>query len=297
MSPDVAWLDRQLTAAGRTRTGPVTEVRRRPWSSVYSAPTDHGTVWLKATGAGSAFEAGLHALIARVCPGDVPVPIAVDAARGWLLLPDGGPTITGSVLTGLVEILPKYALLQRKLTSHVDEMLTLGLTDMRPAAMPARLDEAIDAARRRGGGDGLAEIRALRPRFTRWCARLAESPVPASVDHNDLHPNSVFAAGPRLFDWGDAVVAHPFASALVALQAAEGPDLVRLRDAYLEPFTDLAPHADLVGDLELACRVAKPARALVWDRALPRDESGPLAQAPRRTLLALLDRNWLALSH
>lgn len=295
-----AWLDRRLTAAGITRTGPVTEARVRAWSTVLTAPTDHGPVWLKATGPGSAFEPALHALLARVSPDDVPVPIAVDVPHGWLLLPDGGRTLAGdrpTILDELTTALPKYAQLQRKLASHVDEMLAVGLTDMRPDAMPARFDEAVEAARRRTGAT-LREIRDLRPRFVAWCEQLAASPVAPSVDHNDLHPNSILTTGPRFLDWGDAVLAHPFASALVALQVAaeDAQALHRLRDAYLEPFTDLAPRTQLVEELELACRVAKPARALVWDRALPRDEAGEFADAPRRTLLALRDRKWLSLS-
>ena len=43
----------------------------------------------------------------------------------------------------------------------------------------------------------------------------------ASLDHGDLHGNNVLVAsgdGPiRLFDWGDAVVAHPFATLTTTL--------------------------------------------------------------------------------
>jgi hypothetical protein len=46
------------------------------------------------------------------------------------------------------------------------------------------------------------------------------------------------------------------------------PGFARARDAYLEVFADLAPHQELVETLALACRVAKIARALTWERAL-----------------------------
>lgn len=42
---------------------------------------------------------------------------------------------------------------------------------------------------------------------------------------------------------------------------------MRACDAYLEPFTDLAPHKDLIEEFELAVWVSKPARALVWERS------------------------------
>lgn len=301
------WMDERLAAAGIARTGPVSQPRVRAWGTVLTAPADRGPVWLKAPGARTVFEVALYELLAEVVPNRVLTPIAVDVERGWVLLPDGGPVLDGSdvstVLSGLLDVLPRYAVLQRELMSHVDDLLEVGVVDMRAAVMPDRFDEAVAVARRRGDSDALGAVVAMRPRFVAWCERLAASPVPSSLDHNDLHPRNVFAGGTRFYDWGDAVVAHPFASMLVTLGVlhanygipAGDPSLVRLRDAYLEPFTDLAPHARLVEDVELACRVAKPARALVWDRAIAPDEPGEFGAAPLETLLAVRDENWLSL--
>jgi len=295
----IDWMDDRLAAAGIVRTGPVPEPRVRAWGTVLTAPTDRGPVWLKAPGPRTVFEVGLYEVLAAAVPDRVLTPIAADTERGWLLLPDGGPTLGGdldTVLSGLAEVLPRYAVLQRDLSSHVDSMLAAGVTDMRPTAMPARFDEAVEVARSRADhpADDAAidAVVALRPEFLTWCDRLAASPVPASLDHNDLHPGNVFAAGTRFYDWGDAVVAHPFASMLVTLgilrvvHDLDDATLHRLRDAYLEPFTDLAPRAELVAEVELACRVAKPARALVWERALAAGD-GEYRRAPLETLLAV----------
>ncbi|MCT2582876.1 aminoglycoside phosphotransferase family protein [Actinophytocola gossypii] len=303
MTDVLSWMDGRLTAAGIARTGPVVEHRVRAWGTVLTAPTDRGPVWFKAPGPRTVFEVRLYEVLAAVVPDRVLTPIATDPERGWLLLPDGGPTLDGD-LTVLAEVLPRYGALQRDLASHVDSMLAVGVTDMRPAAMPARFDEAVEVARSRAESPddhaAIDEVVASRPEFVSWCDRLAASPVPSSLDHNDLHPANVFADGTRFYDWGDAVVAHPFASMLVALGV---PRLVhdlddaavhRLRDAYLEPFTDLAPRAELVAEVELACRVAKPARTLVWDRALAAGDGG-FRRAPLDTLLALREPDWLAL--
>lgn len=75
------------------------------------------------------------------------------------------------------------------------------------------------------------------------------------------------------------------------------PEVLRVRDAYLAIFGDLAPHAELVATLELACHVSKAARALTWTRALQAlsdDEAGEHADAPLRTLSALLDDSYLS---
>ncbi len=83
---------------------------------------------------------------------------------------------------------------------------------MRPQVMLDRFDEALELI----SGDGIDRVAAMRPTYRGWCERLAASPVPASIDHNDLHAWNILA-GERFYDWGDAVVAHPFASMLGGL--------------------------------------------------------------------------------
>jgi hypothetical protein len=300
------WLDKCLAAEGRTRTGPLTCPHDRPWGRVFTAPTDAGPVWLKAPGPTTVFEVALYELLGRITPDRVLRPIAVDVERGWVLLPDGGEPLGArldevDVVDVFAAVLPQYAQLQRELDSHTADLLSFGIADMRPAAMPDRFDEAVAAV----GAERVPEVVAMRPRFVDWCARLAASAVPASLDHNDLHPWNVFMTDgrARFYDWGDAVVAHPFASALVPFamirsHLSEGPDhptVRRLRDGYLEAWTDRAPHAELVADLETACWVAKVARALTWDRALRAqgaDQAGEFTDAPYEHLVGLLSDSW-----
>jgi hypothetical protein len=42
----------------------------------------------------------------------------------------------------------------------------------------------------------------------------------------------------------------------------DDPAFLRIRDAYLDVFSDLAPQTELVEALELACHVREAARAL-----------------------------------
>jgi hypothetical protein len=153
----------------------------------------------------------------------------------------------------------------------------------------------------------------MRQEFRAWCRRLDGAAVAASIDHNDLHFWNVLVAVDagsgsvgrvRFYDWGDSVVAHPFASMLLGLGmlhlqlgvGADDPAVTRPRDAYLEVFGDLASHAELVEELELACRVAKAGRALSRDRALRMrggGEAGELADAPLHALESLLSDSWI----
>src|SRR5215208_868062 len=107
----VGWIDRRLAEAGLARTGAVEQPRVRPWATVLRAHTTGGDVWMKAAGAATAFEAGLYELLAREAPEDVLTPLAVDAPRGWMLLPDGGPTVEELPAAALAQ----YGRLQRKL--------------------------------------------------------------------------------------------------------------------------------------------------------------------------------------
>jgi hypothetical protein len=318
----VSWLDEQLAAAGIRRTGQVDQPHLRPWATALTAPTSHGRVWLKATGPATAFEVGLYQLLERVAPDHVLTPIAADTTRGWILLPDGGPPL-GDRLTGgdlvdaMVAALLQYGQLQRDLAPHADALLALGVTDMRAAIMPTRFEEALEAVgrsvQRRGGAAEQAtwqRVAAMRDRYAGWCWRLAAAPGSPSLDHNDLHPWNILVAEAdgagqaRFYDWGDSVVAHPFVSMLVPLGFTrdhlgvgdDAPELLRLRDAYLEPFGDLAPHAELVAALELACRVGKVARTLTWNRtvgALGDEEASGFADAPLRELGSLLEDSYL----
>jgi hypothetical protein len=229
-------------------------------------------------------------------------PLAVDPGRGWVLLPDGGPSI-GVRLEGrelvdaLVAALVRYGRLQRALEPHVGELLAAGVADMRPAAMPERFEEALEAA---GVGDGAPA--GMRPAVAAWCERLAAAPGAASLDHNDLHPWNILAGedgAVRYYDWGDSVVAHPFAAMLVPLGfvqrglgvGLDDPAFLRARDAYLDVFADLGTRVELRETLELACRVAKIARALTWDRAVrsARDQGEELDEQWAGACLETLD--------
>jgi hypothetical protein len=128
----------------------------------------------------------------------------------------------------MVQVLSRYGQLQGDLGPHTDELLGLGLADMRAAVMPRRFEEALAVVDRyvgRHGNEGdretLRRAEAMAGRFQGWCQRLGGAAVGASLDHNDLHFWNVFV------------------------------------DAYLEVFGDLASHGELVEELELACRVAR----------------------------------------
>lgn len=303
------WLDEQLAAAGIRRTGEVTQPHLKAWATALRAPTDAGTVWLKAAGPGTAFEIRLYPVLFAAAPAGVLEPIAVDEERAWIVLPDGGPSLfkqTGGDWDKLVERLvtavADYATLQREVQSSVLEMRERGVPDMRPEVMPDRFDEAVASVAEYAGTKAdddqraaFERVRAMRDEVKRWSERLAGSRVGVSIDHHDLHPGNILGEPgepARFYDWGDAAIAHPFFSMFVPLNlvADEAGEAAarRLRDSYLDVFADVAPEAELREELDLACRLTKVARTLTWQRALQlADDDHKFASAPLNTLLSV----------
>jgi hypothetical protein len=274
-----AWATQRLAALGRPVNGPIEQTRVRPWSVSLRLPTASGAFWFKANTFGCRYEAALASALAWWAPAAVLVPVAVDADRGWLLTADAGPTLreTSPGLDDWAAMLAGYARLQRTLAPRAGEMVALGVPDRRPAALPGLLAGLLDdpAVRAALGAERLAAVSAVAPAYADWCAELAADGLGVSLQHDDLHDGNVFAGG-RFFDWGDASVAHPFGTLLVALSSARhafglrpgAPELLRLRDAYLSGWP--GDPAALRRSATLACRVTPVSRALAWRRALDR---------------------------
>jgi hypothetical protein len=289
----VGWATDRLAEHAHTITAAPEQLHVRPWSTVLRLTSADGTFWFKANTIGTAHEGPLIESIARWAPGHVLEPLAADVRQGWLLLPDGGATLRAAQggetdIKHWVEILTDHAELQRRVAPHADELVDLDVPDVRPERLPAIRADLLDdaSALRMGLAGGLSPEQRERlqgdaDRYADLCAELVAIGVPASVNHDDLHDNNVFVPPQpgghyRVFDWGDASVAHPFAVLLIALRVVEhlhhlppgDAALLRLRDAYLEPWTGDFDRADLLEAVRLALRVGGVSRALSYRSAL-----------------------------
>ncbi|MCX5041256.1 aminoglycoside phosphotransferase family protein [Streptomyces coelicoflavus] len=297
------WVRAGLTAHGIRPTGRW-RVRLRPWSVVLRlCVAGQDPVWFKANPPASAFEGALTAALARWVPGHVLRPLAVHTDRGWSLLPDGGPLFRDVLARETVapgaweELVRQYAAVQHALTPRASAIARLGVPAVPTGALPGVLDrfDATTLPPR-----DLNALRELRPRLLEWCAELADLGVPDSLDHTDLHDGQLFRPAPgrfTFFDWGDAVVAHPFGGlAVPARRAVEhhGPwVLPRLRDAYLEPWTGAGRStAQLRRAVSLAWRLGALNRAAAYGRLFPTASGAAgaaTAAAGARCLLELRD--------
>ena len=289
------WATEELQALGYAVTRTPEQTHVRPWSTVVRVPTDRGNMWAKAMRPSTSHEARLLPALAAWGVQSVIAPLAVEEVHGWMLLEDGGPTLretrpdgTGDHDLGAWEgILATYAELQRTVESRNEELLRLGVPDGRPAALGATVEalvgedrwwKLVGPADRPSTDAARDRLRGAGDRIAAWAAELDASAIAPTIQHDDLHGGNVFAgaAGIRFFDWGDAVVAHPFGTMLATLNSVarrigttpDDPRLDRLRDAYLEAWTDVAPRPALYETVTLAVRLARVGKAGAWARAL-----------------------------
>ena len=111
------------------------------------------------------------------------------------------------------------------------------------------------------------QLRDLRWRFPIWCEELASYGLPETLTHEEVHDANVLVSGDRytFTDWSDSSVAHPFFTMLVTIRAAAyrlelaefGPEMTRLRDIYLEPWTTFATQRELLAAFDLAYRLGE----------------------------------------
>jgi hypothetical protein len=291
-----AWVQERLDEHGIAQVGEIEQPHVRWWSTVLRIPTQEGDLWFKANAAPHAFEAQLLAIFERVHPGHVPELVAVDPGRGWQLMRDGGEQLREVMrstrdLHHWQSLLPDYAEFQLALALHVEEILEAGVPDERLAVLPAHLAGVLDDRDTCmiGRENGLTEdehrsLEALLPDFAERCTRLTAVGIPETIQHDDLHDGNVFVNDGRylIFDWGDSCVSHPFHSLIVMMRALVyrleippgGPDVLRLRNAYLEPFARYGAPDELVEAVDLAQYIGTASRSMNWARFLRAYEPG-----------------------
>jgi hypothetical protein len=319
-----AWVAAQLAPRGIRLTGEWAQPHARVWSSTIRFETTEGRVWFKVNANGTAYEPALVTLLGELRPGLAPEVLAHDDVRAWSLTRDGGPVLRS--IAGPDELweywgrlLPRYAEAQLALAEHKHRLLTTGIPDRGPAQLPVeyrRLLDELAARPTENGGLAREEASALEnllPLYDDRCAELAASPMLDSLQHDDLHSNNLCWPGEpgdlssvRIIDWGDASVGHPFGTMLATVNSIafhagvrddrrlDDPRMLRILDAYLEPFAGLGRRTQLLRWVALARSTGCVTRALSWERALQEASATVVAgeEFPVRGWLLELLKPW-----
>lgn len=258
------WIEGTLARQGRGTTAPIEQVSSWCISSLLRAETEDGRVFFKATAPSPLFvdEGTVTRGLALLFPDRVPLPIAIDPDRRWMLLDDFGPVVGWKAdLETRAAVLSTFARMQLETTSRHGELLELGALDRRPAWLASRIVSLLHSHEALGLEDDERDrLSALEPRFVEMCERLAAGAVPDALVHGDLHLSNVAgdSDGYVFFDWTDACLTHPFLDLLVVLFEEDAEIRRSLRRAYLRVWAEVAPEDEL---LELWA-VAEPLASL-----------------------------------
>ena len=278
-------------------TGEIEQNHAYAWSTVMRVPTDQGTLFFKATAGETIYEIAFTKMAAGWFPDSFPDLLAVDTARGWMLMRDGGEQLRASIrptqnVTPWEPVIVKYAELQIGLSRHVDEILALGIPDHRLAALPALYSQLltdtpslmIDQEKGLTSAE-FGQLQSLTPRFEQICADLAAYGIPESINHGDFHDGNVLLKDGRVtfFDWGDADVTHPFVSLrtwFVSMEisleledwAPPTPEMSRLLERYLEAWQAYGEKEALYQAYQLSRPVASIVKTLAWHQGITKME-------------------------
>lgn len=270
------WIHARLAALGLCAAAPLRQERAWALSCTMRVNTSGGYAYFKATPPFMAHEGAVMQAVAERCPELLPPPLAVDARRGWLLMPDYGGEMLheSSDIARWEDALSLYARAQAGQAAHAREWLALGCPDRGLARMVGLINPLIASSDRLLGDkpngmsqDEIGRLRALAMRLKLMCARLAQYRVPHTLVHGDLGGNILINdKGYAFFDWTDVCVTHPFFD-MATISGAyfdegalpqDADTEARLRDAYLSAWTEYEPRDRLVDAFE----ASKPLGAL-----------------------------------
>jgi hypothetical protein len=302
------WIHDVVGARGASVTGPIEQPRIRPWSTQLIVPTDSGKFWFKANCASMAFEPCLQRVLGELIPNDVESPFATDEARGWMLTRDRGASLGERhepTLADWEEVVSHAAQTQRVLADHRKLLIGAGMSDCSPPTVAQRFDRLVERLRELPephpshlSAELAGKLGDSRAQIVEAATMLAESPIPCSLQHGDLHPWNVFVLddGLRFFDFGDAQWAY----ALEVLSVPYGWITARttlpwdtVRDAYREHWSDLVTAREFEALWHATWFTQPVNRSATWWKALQGASASEWAEwgdAPRAHLTNVLER-------
>jgi hypothetical protein len=252
------WIQAQLCRSGIAALSPVEQVKSFYTAGTLRVNTEDGYVYFKALPHVFVRELETIQMLAKWVPERVPVLLASDPERRWMLLRDiGGVSLRNVSDVGVWEdALRAYAQLQVSSLGFLDELLNGPAYDYRIQTMASSIDPMIMdiPSLLQGYPEPLSEaelreLQDLSPKLRALCAQVENYKVPCTLEHGDFHSGNIriTADGPVFYDWAWSYVTHPFLGSFGLLYKASkslpaiASARARLQDAYLEAWTGYEP--------------------------------------------------------
>lgn len=262
------WIKEQLLHLNYQQTSSVECIRSWGMSCVLRVGTNAGNIYFKESSTLPLFcnEPLVTSELSNLFPEHIPVVLATEPQRHWMLLADFGKSVGRKApIKVQKEVYSLLALIQIQSVQHIDKLLSIGCLDRRLEWLSNQIDVLFndEVALSQMQPEEIKQLQSLAPSLKEKCIQLASYQVPQTLVHGDLHLNNVaFHNGKYiLFDWTDSCISHPFFDMFELFfqrKKKSSSTLTNLRDEYLVQW---APYESKSRLLE-AWTLAKPLCAL-----------------------------------
>ena len=253
------WITDQVMRLERGAVQGIEPIKSWSISCVFKVTTETDVLYFKASRDLPLFvnEGSMLVYLGKLYPERVPVPIAIEPERGWMLLEDlGDPLGRDSDINQQARMMQDFARLQIGSSQRIEGLLTAGCTDRRIESLPTQIgplfeDELVVSFLTEEERGALKEA---APRLRALIADLLALPIPVALLHGDLHAGNVIRRDDSFlyFDWTDAAISHPFFDMIHIFMEEDDTKKLTLQEAYLSAWEEHYAKADVRRAWELA---------------------------------------------
>ena len=246
------WIEDQVLRLGRGAIHSIEPLKSWSISCVLKVMTETGVLYFKASRDLPLFvnEGTVLARLAELYPGRLPAPVAFAPERGWMLLDDfGEPLGREAPIEQQARFMQDFARLQIDSTQKIEGLLLAGCKDRPVEALPSQIGPLLDDELVLGPltPDEREKLKQAVPQLKARIAELAALPIPAALLHGDLHAGNVIMRKNSFlyFDWTDAAISHPYFDMIHIFMEEDETKRGALQEAYLLPWEEIYPKADV----------------------------------------------------
>ena len=277
------WAEKHLSEAGYRFTS-VKHVRSVPWSTVWRINCAKEIFYLKCPALVFSKEGDILSLLNLHSPDGIVKLIADNGPGGAFITADAGfslrDILSVSPFPGIaVRALSSYAKAQCAVSEKVPDMLASGMPDYRVNLLTHKYAELLDSGLlQEADGASRNNIEKLRkgiPKLEKLCRVLKTGCIPDSIEHGDFTDNNIFVLDdvPRVADFGEAVVSHPFlsvsrfAAGMGRVHGSHGNVIAETAvKAYLEQWKAYGTSAELRETMNIVTEISPVKEALALAR-------------------------------
>ncbi|MDQ3004781.1 MAG: aminoglycoside phosphotransferase family protein [Chloroflexota bacterium] len=246
------WIANQVAHLGRGAAISIQPIKSWSISCVLKVTTETGDLYFKMARDLPLFvnEGAVLARLVELYPDRLPMPVALASKQGWMLLNDFGDSPDDDAsLDQQAHLMQDFARLQIDSSRKIEALLAAGCKDRRLDVLLSQIEPLLDdeLALRLLDPEERRSLKQVAPRLKSLIAELFSLSVPVTLLHGDLHAGNVILHENSFlyFDWTDAAVSHPFFDMIHILMEKDEGKRTALQEAYLLPWEENYPKADV----------------------------------------------------